>query len=65
MCIIENDHVRENADGTVSIWCYCGWHETHPTMEAADDAGRAHIEAFEESERIYSESPAAWVERYG
>jgi hypothetical protein len=65
MCVIECDSVEVNDDGTVSIWCYCGWNETRPTMDAADAAGRVHMEEFEESERLYRENPAAWVERYG
>jgi hypothetical protein len=65
MCIIEDDDFSANDDGTVSVWCYCGWQATRPTKEAADEAGRAHIDAFDESERVYAESPAAWVERYG
>jgi len=65
VCIIENDDVNVNDDGTVSMWCHCGWGVTRPTMDAADAAGRAHVAAFNESEQLYSENPVAWVERYG
>ncbi len=54
-----------NDNGTVTIWCYCGWNVTRPTMAAADAAGLAHIDAFNESEQLYSENPVAWVECYG
>ncbi len=64
MCIIENDDVTVNCDGTVSISCYCGWNVTRPTMDAADAAGRAHIDAFNESEKLYGENPGAWAEFY-
>lgn len=64
MCVIEESPLLVNYDGTVTIFCYCGWMDTHPTQEAAHVAGRAHMEDFEEMERLYDEDRAAWSARY-
>ncbi|MCR6488289.1 hypothetical protein M8542_36210 [Amycolatopsis sp. OK19-0408] len=54
-----------NDNGTVTISCYCGWTVDRPTMDAADAAGRAHIDEYEESEQLYREDPAAWAACHG
>lgn len=31
-----------NSDGTATAFCYCGWQEIHPTLDAADTAAETH-----------------------
>lgn len=62
MCIIENDDVTVNDDGTVSVSCYCGWVIVCPTADDAIAAAWAHIDAFDEREQLYGDNPAASAE---
>ncbi|MFD8497311.1 hypothetical protein [Amycolatopsis sp. NPDC059657] len=42
MCIVDT---TTETDGTVTVFCYCGWHDYgHATQESADVAAYAHQE---------------------